>query len=128
MFRPASTPLSQYSASIELGTLQSSMAKIHLKELFANDSSRFDKYNLEAAGLFLDYSKHLINDDVMNALVKMADQAGLSSAIEGLCSGEKLNNTENRAVLHTALRSFNDSQILIEGQDVCLLYGKLGLA
>ena len=94
------------------------MASTHLRDLFADDSSRFDKYSLEAAGLFLDYSKHLINDDVMAALTKMAEQAGLSAATKGMFAGEKLNNTEKRAVLHTALRNFGNDPVMVDGQDV----------
>ena len=118
MFRSAPSALSQYPASAELVDLQAKMAKTHLRDLFAENDSRFEKYSLEAAGLFLDYSKHLINDEVKSALVKMAEQAGLKEAIFGQFAGDKLNNTENRAVLHTALRNFGDQPVLVDGQDV----------
>ncbi|MDD7804880.1 MAG: glucose-6-phosphate isomerase [Endozoicomonas sp. (ex Botrylloides leachii)] len=118
MFFSASSGLSQYPASAELLHLQEKMAKTHLRDLFAEDASRFNKYTLEAAGLFLDYSKHLIDDKVKAALIKMAEQAGLKAAINSQFTGEKLNNTENRAVLHTALRNFDDQPVYVDGQDV----------
>ncbi|WP_263080924.1 glucose-6-phosphate isomerase [Endozoicomonas sp. Mp262] len=116
MSRPS--PLGQYPASANLASLQEKMANTHLRDLFAEDSHRFDKYSLEAAGLFLDYSKHLIDDEVMADLVKMAEQAGLPAAIKAQFSGEKINNTENRAVLHSALRNFGDDPVMVDGQDV----------
>ncbi|MDB2384533.1 glucose-6-phosphate isomerase [Endozoicomonas sp.] len=118
MFRSAPSALSQYPVSAKLVDLQTKMSKTHLRDLFAEDDSRFDKYSLEAAGLFLDYSKHLINDEVKSALIKMAEQAGLKEAIAGQFAGDKLNNTENRAVLHTALRNFGDQPVRVDGQDV----------
>ncbi|MDP0588273.1 MAG: glucose-6-phosphate isomerase [Candidatus Endonucleobacter bathymodioli] len=118
MFHSGPSSLSQYPVSKKLCALQTKMATANLKDMFAEDPSRFDVYSFEAAGLFLDYSKHLIDSDVMAALIKMAEQAGLASAIENLCSGEKLNNTEKRAALHTALRNFGDAQIQVDGQDV----------
>ena len=118
MLNTALSPLNQYPESFELVNLQSKMANTHLKDLFNTDSSRFNKYSLSAAGLFMDYSKNLINDEIMTALIKMAKQAGLSTACDRLFSGEKLNNTENRAVLHSALRSFSDQPILVDSNDV----------
>ncbi|MDP0560916.1 MAG: glucose-6-phosphate isomerase [Candidatus Endonucleobacter sp. (ex Gigantidas childressi)] len=118
MFHSGISPLSQYSVSSKLCALQKKMSTTNLKDLFSEDPSRFDTYSFEAAGLFLDYSKHLIDSEVMAALIKMAEQADLPTAIEHLCSGEKLNNTEKRAALHTALRNFGDCQIQVDGQDV----------
>ncbi|USE37767.1 glucose-6-phosphate isomerase [Endozoicomonas sp. SCSIO W0465] len=113
-----STALDHLPASKDLAALQQQMATTHLRDLFAEDPNRFDRYSLEAAGLFLDYSKHLINDEVMASLVKLADQAHLTHARTAMFAGEKINYTEQRAVLHTALRSFGDAPVMVDGQDI----------
>ena len=112
------TPLKHLPESERLVELQQQMADTHLRDLFAADNTRFDKYTLEAAGLFLDYSKNLINDDVIASLVAMAEQAKLPEAIKGMFSGEKINYTEKRAVLHTALRNFGTDPVMVDGEDV----------
>ncbi|MET4696467.1 glucose-6-phosphate isomerase [Endozoicomonas lisbonensis] len=112
------TPLSHLSSSDKLVELQKQLAGTHLRDLFDADKQRFDKYTMEAAGLFLDYSKNLINDDVLASLTKMAEEAKLPEAIKAMFSGEKINNTEGRAVLHTALRNFGTDPIMVDGKDV----------
>ncbi|MGI9280118.1 MAG: glucose-6-phosphate isomerase [Endozoicomonas sp.] len=112
------TPLKHLSTSSSLETLQQKMAGTHLRELFAGDQDRYERYSLEVAGLFLDYSKNLINDDVMSSLMKMAEEAGLPEAIQAMFQGEKINYTEKRAVLHTALRNFGTDPIMVDGEDV----------
>lgn len=112
------TPLSHLSSSDKLVGLQKQLAGTHLRDLFDADKQRFDKYTMEAAGLFLDYSKNLINDDVLASLTKMAEEARLPEAIKAMFSGEKINNTEGRAVLHTALRNFGTDPIMVDGKDV----------
>ncbi len=112
------TPLNHLSTSSKLVELKEQMADKHLRDLFAEDTGRFDKYTMEAAGLFLDYSKNRINDDVMSSLIKMAEEAELPKAIKAMFSGEKINYTENRAVLHTALRYFGDKPVMVDGEDV----------
>ena len=112
------TPLSHLSSSDKLVELQKQLAGTHLRDLFDEDKQRFDKYTMEAAGLFLDYSKNLINDDVLANLTKMAEEARLPEAINAMFSGEKINNTEGRAVLHTALRYFGTDPIMVDGKDV----------
>ena len=94
------------------------MANVHLRDLFNEGSQRFEKYTLEAAGLFLDFSKNRINDDVMSSLFKMAEEAELPSAIKAMFHGEKINYTEQRAVLHTALRNFGKDPVMVDGKDV----------
>ncbi len=113
-----STALDHLPASKDLAALQQQMANTHLRNLFAEDPNRFERYTLEAAGLFLDYSKHLINDDVMTSLVNLAEQANLVHAREAMFSGKKINYTEKRAVLHTALRSFGDAPVMVDGEDI----------
>ncbi len=110
--------LKHLPSSKQLEALSQQMSSTHLRDLFADDSTRFDKYSMEAAGLFLDYSKHQINDDIMGALIKLAKEAGLDQAREAMFSGEKINYTEKRAVLHTALRNFGDEPVMVDGEDV----------
>lgn len=112
------TPLNQFPSSNKLVELQQQLAGTHLRDLFDADKQRFDKYTMEAAGLFLDYSKNLINDDVLASLTKMAEEAKLPEAIKAMISGEKINNTESRAVLHTALRNFDKEPVMVNGEDV----------
>ncbi|WP_172806779.1 glucose-6-phosphate isomerase [Endozoicomonas arenosclerae] len=112
------TPLKHLSTSSSLETLQQQMAGTHLRDLFTADTKRFERYSLEAAGLFLDYSKNLINDDVMSSLIKMAEEAQLPAAIKAMFQGEKINYTEKRAVLHTALRNFGTEPVMVDGEDV----------
>ena len=112
------TGLNHLPASKKLEALSKQMNNTHLRDLFAEDSKRFDKYSMEAAGLFLDYSKHQINDDIMESLITLAKEAGLDQAREAMFSGEKINYTEKRAVLHTALRNFGDEPVMVDGKDV----------
>lgn len=90
-----------------------------IKELFAEDPDRARKFSLAAAGWFLDYSKNRIDRKAMNALVKLAEASNLRDEIEKMFTGEKINVTENRAVLHTALRNCDpDSKVMVDGKDV----------
>ena len=90
-----------------------------IKELFAEDPARAATFSLEAAGWFLDYSKNRIDRDVMKALVKLAEASNLKAEIERMFTGEKINATEGRAVLHTALRNCDPkAQVFVDGRDV----------
>ena len=80
-------------------------SKKTIRELFAEDPARAETFSLEAAGWFLDYSKNRVDKSVMKALVKLAEASNLKAEIEKMFTGEKINVTENRAVLHTALRN-----------------------
>ncbi len=113
-----SAGINHLPVSCDLIALQKQLKNVHLRDLFSEDPNRFKKYSFEAAGLFLDYSKHLINDDVMSYLVKLAEQAGLDKARDAMFSGEKINYTEKRAVLHTALRNFGSEPVFVDGEDV----------
>src|SRR6478609_11164076 len=77
----------------------------HLRELFAQDPKRGERLTAEAAGVFLDYSKNRVTDETLTLLLKLADECELRGRIEAMFGGEKINVTENRAVLHTALRA-----------------------
>jgi len=94
------------------------VAKLHLRQLFADDPARGERMSLEATGLYLDYSKNRITDETLKLLFKLAKEAGLKSRIEAMFSGEKINITEKRAVLHTALRAPKDASILVDGKNV----------
>ena len=91
---------------------------IHLRQLFAEDPDRGRRLTLEAAGLFLDYSKNRITAETLRLLVNLAAECRLSERIEAMFRGEKINATEKRAVLHIALRSPRDASILVDGENV----------
>ncbi|MFM8765372.1 MAG: glucose-6-phosphate isomerase, partial [Spartobacteria bacterium] len=95
-----------------------SESRPHLRELFAADPDRAAKFQLEAAGLFFDYSKNLISNETLACLIDLADAAGLRSKIDAMFRGDKINTTENRAVLHTALRAPRTASIQVDGVDV----------
>jgi len=90
----------------------------HLRELFAADPARGDRLNAEAAGLYLDYSKQRVSDETLRLLLELARACGLSARIAAMFSGEKINNTEDRAVLHVALRAPRQARIFLDGHDV----------
>lgn len=94
------------------------MSKKQLKELFAEDKNRFKKYSLKFNDILLDYSKNNINGRTISYLIELARECNLSDAIEQMFSGAKINQTENRAVLHVALRNRSNSPILVDGNDV----------
>ena len=95
-----------------------SFSKIHMRELFTNDAQRFEKYSLYFNGMLLDYSKNRFDDETFSLLLNLADQQGLQSRIEKMFSGERINSTENRAVLHTALRNRSNRPVMLDGEDV----------
>lgn len=90
----------------------------HLRELFAEDTDRGQTFCLDAVGLYLDYSKNRITSETVALLIDLAKSAGLTERIEAMMMGERINTTEDRAVLHTALRAPRDATILVEGHNV----------
>ncbi|MGI2168990.1 glucose-6-phosphate isomerase [Shewanella sp. MF05960] len=90
----------------------------HMRELFAQNPQRFEQMSVKACGLFLDYSKNRINDDTLELLFSLANEANLSEKITAMFKGDVINNTEQRSVLHTALRSKADQKIIAEGADI----------
>ena len=92
--------------------------EVHLRELFSADSARGETMTAEAAGIFLDYSKNRITRETLELLFQLAEESGLRGRIEAMFSGEKINLTENRSVLHVALRAPRGSSIVVEGEDV----------
>jgi glucose-6-phosphate isomerase len=90
----------------------------HMRDMFAKDPSRFEKFSLEACGIFLDYSKNRISGKTMRLLYDLAKQANVESWRDKMFGGGKINFTENRAVLHTALRNRSNKPIIVDGKDV----------
>jgi glucose-6-phosphate isomerase len=91
---------------------------LHLRELFAQDASRGERLTAEAAGLYFDYSKNRVTNQTLKLLLQLADESGLRARIDAMFRGEKINITENRAVLHVALRSPKGASIVVDGQNV----------
>ncbi len=101
-----------------LKTHQQTLNNTHMRDLFAQDNGRFDRYSLQFNGILFDYSKNRIIDETMTLLLDLAQQADLQTHIEAMFTGEKINNTENRAVLHVALRNRANNPVLVDGTDV----------
>jgi glucose-6-phosphate isomerase len=114
----ASSPLTQRPAWQALAAHRREIEKLHLRELFAGDPGRAERLSLDAVGLHLDYAKNLVTDETLRLLVGLAESAGLRARIDAMFRGERINTTENRAVLHVALRAPRDVSILVEGEDV----------
>jgi glucose-6-phosphate isomerase len=111
-------PLTQRPAWKALAAHHKKIKSLHLRKLFAADPKRGERMTVEAAGLFLDYSKNRITNETLKLLLKLADESGLKSRITAMFSGEKINITENRAVLHIALRAPRGATILVDGKNV----------
>ncbi len=111
-------PLTTLKAWTELEAHAKSMGQTHLRELFANDPERGERMTAQGAGLFLDYSKNRITDETLRLLLQLAEQSGLRQRTEAMFSGEKINITENRAVLHVALRAPKGEVLRVDGEDV----------
>src|SRR5262250_110388 len=94
------------------------VGKLHLRELFANDPTRGERLTASALGIELDYSKNRITDQTLELLFQLATDAGLQERIAAMFSGSKFNITENRAVLHTALRAPAGASVFVDGQNV----------
>ncbi|HEY2428928.1 MAG TPA: glucose-6-phosphate isomerase, partial [Acidimicrobiales bacterium] len=91
---------------------------LHLRQLFADDPRRGERMTAEAVGIFLDYSKNRITDETLELLLQLAEESVLRARIDAMFRGEKINNTENRAVLHVALRAPRGESIIVDGEDV----------
>ena len=91
---------------------------LHLRELFAADATRGERLSLEAAGLYLDYSKNRVTDETLALLLNLTRETGVEARRDAMFAGERINVTEDRAVLHTALRAPRGSQVLLDGHDV----------
>ncbi|MBV8115161.1 MAG: glucose-6-phosphate isomerase [Silvibacterium sp.] len=112
------TPLTQLSAWKSLKAHSEKIRSLHLRQLFKDDPGRGTRLTAEAEGIYLDFSKHRITDETLKLLLELAKESGLRARIDAMFSGEKINITEKRAVLHVALRAPKGEKILVDGQDV----------
>src|SRR5512139_2665404 len=97
---------------------QREMAEVHMRDLFARDAQRFEKFSLRTGDILFDYSKNRVTQETMRLLFDLARQANVASKMEAMFTGQKYNNTESRAVLHIALRNRSNRPILVDGRDV----------
>ena len=110
--------LTQRAAWQALGAHYDEIKGVHLRTLFADDPRRGQRFTAEAAGLFLDYSKHRITADTLRLLLALAGECGLRERIDAMFRGDKINSTEKRSVLHVALRMPADRRLVVDGVDV----------
>jgi glucose-6-phosphate isomerase len=115
---PAAEPLKSLPAWKALEENYSKISKKHLRQLFADDPQRGERMKLEGLGLYFDYSKHRITDETVKLLLDLAEQSGLRQHIDAMFKGDKINVTENRSVLHVALRAAKGEQYFSDGVDV----------
>src|SRR6266567_3151056 len=111
-------PLTERRAWKALGNHFSKAQTLHLRELFAADPKRGERMTAEAVGLYVDYSKNRITDETLELLVQLADESDLRGRIDAMFNGEKINITENRAVLHVALRAPKGATITVDVENV----------
>jgi glucose-6-phosphate isomerase len=112
------TPLTQLPAWKALAAHYEKIHTEHLRDLFKNDPKRGTRFAVEAEGIYLDYSKHRITEETLKLLLQLAEESGLKARIDAMFSGEKINTTEKRAVLHVALRAPKSEKIVVDGEDV----------
>jgi glucose-6-phosphate isomerase len=111
-------PLSKRRAWKALAAHYKKAGELHLRELFADDPRRGERMSVEAVGLFLDYSKNRVTDETLKLLLQLAEESGLRERIDAMSRGERINITENRAVLHVALRAPRGASIIVDGENV----------
>ena len=111
-------PLTERASWKALAAHYPKLRELHLRKLFADDPKRGERMTVEAAGVFLDYSKNRITDETLKLLLGLAEESGLRSRIDAMFSGEKINITEDRAVLHVALRAPRGASIMVDGKNV----------
>ena len=109
---------SRHAAWQALADHYETMRGLQLRDLFADDPARGERMTAEAAGVYLDYSKNRVNAETLKLLIELAQQAGLRARIDAMFGGEKINVTENRAVLHVALRAPKGASIIVDGKNV----------
>ncbi len=111
-------PLTERRTYDELMEMQARMNAKHLRKLFKDDPDRAYNFATEQEGLLLDYSKNHVNERILILLEKLALEAGFEERLEGMFSGARINTTENRSVLHIALRAPKGTKIIVDGKDV----------
>src|SRR5690554_3167946 len=114
----ANTSFVHTEAFKELSNHYKSISSIHLKQMFENDPDRFSKYSLLFDDILFDYSKNRIDGKTMELLLQLAEECKVKDAIEAMFSGARINETENRSVLHTALRSSETEPLVVDGEDI----------
>ncbi len=112
------SPLRLHPAYAALAEHHATIGNRHLRDLFADDPDRGEWFNAEAAGLYLDYSKNRITDETLDLLVELAQQCSLEERRDSMFAGEPINVSEDRAVLHVALRMPKDATLIVDGVDV----------
>lgn len=115
---PNTISITQTPAWQALSAHYQEIKNVHLRDLFANDVRRGERMTLQAVGLYLDYSKHRVTDETLRLLLNLANERGLRERMNAMFRGDKINITENRAVLHVALRAPRDEKIFVDGVDV----------
>lgn len=108
----------QTNAWTELEAHYRTIRKVHLRDLFSDDAERGERFTIQVLGLYFDYSKNRITSETVKLLVRLAEQSGLAERIAAMFRGERINATENRAVLHTALRAPRDASVIVDGENV----------
>ena len=112
------TPLTQLASWKALEKHYRNVKPLHLRNLFKEDPRRAERFSMEALGIYLDYSKNRVTDDTIRLLLDLAESSGLRSRIAAMFNGEKINITEQRAVLHVALRAPKGQSIVVDGENV----------
>ena len=102
----------------DLQSHYNTISKLHLRQLFKEDPGRGERMTAEAEGIFLDYSKNRITQETLDLLLRLAFECRLQSRIDAMFRGEKINVTENRSVMHVALRAPKGTRIIVDGKDV----------
>jgi glucose-6-phosphate isomerase len=115
---PTTKSVTESSAWKALVAHHQEIRDLHLRKLFADDPARGERMTVEAVGLYLDYSKNRVTDETLKLLVQLADESGLREGIDAMFRGDKINITENRAVLHVALRAPEGASIVVDGENV----------
>ncbi len=111
-------PLTERPAWKDLEAHFQKVRELHLRQLFAADRERGKRMTAEGAGIYLDYSKNRITDETIKLLLQLAEESGLRPRIDAMFRGDKINSTENRAVLHVALRAPRGTSIVVDGHNV----------
>ncbi len=114
----STTPLRKRPAWKALETHYAEVKDVSMRKLFADDPKRGERLAVEALGLYLDYSKNRVTDETLRLLIRLAEECGLRARIDAMFSGDKINITEKRAVLHTALRAPKGATIMVDGENV----------
>ncbi|MBC7934430.1 MAG: glucose-6-phosphate isomerase [Rhizobacter sp.] len=102
----------------ELQAHYTQFQKVKMKDLFSDDEQRFEKFSLQLGEIYFDYSKNIVTEDTVKLLLQLAHECGLKDAVDAMFTGEKINATEKRSVLHTALRNFSGKPLTIDGDDI----------